>query len=164
MPTTDTPLALTQRLRSSRPLVLAAAGIGLATVLAGCASGTGDDGSTGSDGSNGTDSVDSEGTTTSGDYADGTYEADGSYQSPNGAETISVEITLEDNIVTDVTVTPQADGGNSEKFQTQFAGGIADEVVGENIDSLEVSRVAGSSLTSGGFNEAIDEIKSEAAA
>lgn len=163
MPTTDTPLALTQRLRSSRPLVLAAAGVGLATVLAGCASGTGTDGSTGSDGTGGTDSVDSEGTT-SGDYADGTYEADGSYQSPNGTETISVEVTLEDNIVTDVTVTPQADGGNSEKFQTQFAGGIADEVVGEDIDSLEVSRVAGSSLTSGGFNDAIDQIKSEAAA
>jgi hypothetical protein len=36
-------------------------------------------------------------------------------------------------------------------------------VVGQDIDQISVSRVAGSSLTSGGFNQAIDTIKSEAA-
>ena len=35
--------------------------------------------------------------------------------------------------------------------------------VGKDIDEISVSRVAGSSLTSGGFNQAIDAIKSEAA-
>ena len=52
----------------------------------------------------------------------------------------------------------------SEEYQGRFIGGIADVVVGQDIDDIQVSRVAGSSLTSGGFNEAIEAIKSEAAA
>ena len=52
----------------------------------------------------------------------------------------------------------------SEQYQGQFIGGISDAVVGQDIDDLAVSRVAGSSLTSGGFNQAIEAIKSEAAA
>ena len=51
--------------------------------------------------------------------------------------------------MTAVTVTPHAEDGTRESgFQTQFADNIADEVVGVDIDELEVSRVAGSSLTS----------------
>ena len=42
--------------------------------------------------------------------------------------------------------------------------GIADEVVGVALDDLNVSRVAGSSLTSGGFNQAVESIKEQAAA
>ena len=52
----------------------------------------------------------------------------------------------------------------SEQYQGEFIGGIADVVVGEDIDEISVSRVAGSSLTSGGFNEAIEAIKADAAA
>ncbi|RYJ03264.1 MAG: FMN-binding protein [Actinomycetales bacterium] len=98
-------------------------------------------------------------------YTAGDYTAEGSYQSPAGQQSVEVEVTLEeDGTITAVTVTPQADGGNSEQFQKKFAGGIADEVVGTKIDDLNVSKVSGSSLTSGGFNAAIDEIKDEAAA
>jgi hypothetical protein len=57
---------------------------------------------------------------------------------------------------------PQA--RESQDYQSQFIGGIADAVVGKDIDQISVSRVAGSSLTSGGFNDAIETIKSEAAA
>ena len=64
--------------------------------------------------------------------------------------------------MTFVTVTPHATEGNQKKFQTQFAGGIADVVLGKDIDELSVSRVGGSSLTSSGFNDALEAIKSEA--
>ena len=98
-------------------------------------------------------------------YTPGDYAAEGSYQTPGGQQSVEVEVTLaEDGTISAVTVTPQADGGNSEQFQTKFAGGIADEVVGTKIDDLDVSKVSGSSLTSSGFNAAIDEIKDEAAA
>lgn len=98
-------------------------------------------------------------------YTAGDYTAEGSYQTPGGQQSVEVEVTLaEDGTISAVTVTPQADGGNSEQFQKKFAGGIADEVVGTKIDDLDVSKVSGSSLTSGGFNAAIDEIKDEAAA
>lgn len=98
-------------------------------------------------------------------YTAGDYTAEGSYQTPGGQQSVEVEVTLaEDGTISAVTVVPQADGGNSEQFQKKFAGGIADEVVGTKIDDLDVSKVSGSSLTSGGFNAAIDEIKDEAAA
>ncbi|MFT4300019.1 MAG: FMN-binding protein [Aeromicrobium sp.] len=98
-------------------------------------------------------------------YTPGDYTATGSYTTPGGRQSVEVEVTLEaDGTITDVTVIPLADGGNSEQFQTKFAGGIAAEVVGTKIDDLSVSKVSGSSLTSGGFNAAIEEIKDEAAA
>lgn len=98
----------------------------------------------------------------SGTYADGTYEATGSYTSPNGQEEVDVSLTLEGDVITAVTVTPEATNPNSVNYQNQFADGIAAIVVGKDIDEIDVSRVAGSSLTSGGFNEAVETIKSEA--
>jgi len=103
------------------------------------------------------------GGTGSGTYADGTYTADGSYATPESVESISVTITLEDDIVTDVEVTGNPQKRESEEYQSKFIGGIASVVVGQDIDDLQVSRVAGSSLTSGGFNDAIETIKAEAA-
>jgi hypothetical protein len=99
---------------------------------------------------------------TSAVYADGTFEATGEYAAPSGAESIEVELTLEDDTVTAVTVTPRATSGNAAQYQGQFAGGIAAEIVGRDIDTLQVSRVAGSSLASDGFNEALAQIKAEA--
>ena len=96
-------------------------------------------------------------------YADGTYEATGTYTSPNGKEEIDVSLTLAGDVITAVTVTPEATNPNSVNYQNQFADGISEVVVGKDIDEIEVSRVAGSSLTSGGFNEAVETIKSEAA-
>ncbi|MEG9227493.1 FMN-binding protein [Aeromicrobium sp. Sec7.5] len=98
-------------------------------------------------------------------FAAGDYAAEGSYQTPGGQQSVEVDLTLaEDGTISAVTVTPQADGGNSEQFQKKFAGGIADEVVGTKISELDVSKVSGSSLTSSGFNAAIDKIVDEAAA
>jgi uncharacterized protein with FMN-binding domain len=96
------------------------------------------------------------------DYKDGSYTADGSYQSPNGTESITVTVTLADDTVTAVDVVSNAESANSKRYQAEFISGIAAEVVGKDIDSLKVSKVAGSSLTSGGFNAAIDTIKTEA--
>jgi uncharacterized protein with FMN-binding domain len=100
----------------------------------------------------------------SGEFADGTYTAEGSYSTPGGEESISVELTVTGDVVSDVTVTPEASGGNAERFQGEFASGIADEVVGEDLAGLSVDKVSGSSLTSGGFNEALDQIRADAAA
>ncbi|MDY0911027.1 FMN-binding protein [Microbacterium sp. CFBP9034] len=127
-------------------------------LLAGCAPATDtpDDASTDTaDGSSGADGAAA--------YADGTYTADGTYQTPESVETISVTVTLEDDVVTDVEVVGDPQKSESEQYQGQFIGGISDEVVGQDIDDISVSRVAGSSLTSGGFNQAIDAIKAEAA-
>lgn len=103
--------------------------------------------------------------TESGTYTAGTYDAEGSYSTPGGEQSIDVEVTIEaDGTITDVEVTPHAESGNSAEFQEEFADGIADQVVGKRIDELDVSKVSGSSLTSGGFNAAIEDILAEAQA
>lgn len=95
-------------------------------------------------------------------YKDGTYSADGNYVSPNGTETVGVELTLSGGTVSDVNITQHPSNPNTRKFQGEFAGGIKAQIVGKKLDELNVSKVAGSSLTSGGFNEAVEKIKAEA--
>ena len=69
-----------------------------------------------------------------------------------------------DGVVTDVTVTPESENLTGQQYQSRFAGGIAGEVVGKQLDELKVSKVSGSSLTSGGFNDAVETIKADATA
>ena len=95
-------------------------------------------------------------------YKDGTYSADGNYKSPNGTETVGVQLTLASGTVSAVEITEHPSNPNTRKFQGQFAGGIADQVVGKSLDEIKVSKVAGSSLTSGGFNQAVEAIKAQA--
>ena len=97
-------------------------------------------------------------------YADGSYQATGDYQSPNGAETIEVSVTVSGGVIDSIEVVPQATNSTSTRYQGMFAGGIANEVVGKSLDEADVSRVAGSSLTSGGFAEALEAIRQDAKA
>ncbi|TQJ32984.1 FMN-binding protein [Arthrobacter sp. SLBN-122] len=138
------------------------AGLSLAGTVAGCAPSAADS----TPGTAGTPATPASGPSalagSGGSYKDGTYSADGNYVSPNGTETVGVQLTLAGGKVTDVQITQHPSNPNTRKFQGQFAGGIAAQVVGRNIDELNVSKVAGSSLTSGGFNQAVDRIKAEA--
>ncbi|MEO5535622.1 MAG: hypothetical protein ABIR17_10870 [Pseudolysinimonas sp.] len=131
---------------SSRVAALGFAGLGLAGALAGCSAGT-----------PAGPAVD-----TSAVYTDGTYTADGSYVVPSGTESVTVELTLKGDIVTNVVVTGHATDPQAIQHQSEFAGGIAAVVVGKDIDTLQVSRVGGSSFTSIGFNKALAEIKADA--
>ena len=107
--------------------------------------------------------ADSDSTASSGDYADGTYEGSGSYANPGGVSEVDVTITISDGKVSDVEVEPGA-SGTSLQYQQKFISGIADEVVGKSLDEISVSKVSGSSLTSQGFNQALDQIKADAQA
>jgi uncharacterized protein with FMN-binding domain len=132
------------------------AAVAVAAPLAGCAA---DAAST-----PGAADLASGGGATSDTYTDGTYTEPGSYQSPLGLETIEVTLTLAGSVITDVTVVGLGDHSTTRRFQGEFIGGIADAVVGENIDEIVIDRVAGSSLTSGGFEEAVGKIKADALA
>lgn len=155
-----TPVARPARVAGAAASVLAIA------ALAGCATSgavAGEDESL--DAPAATDETGATGSTSTGAYADGTYTADGTYVDGGGvAETITVTITLADDIVTAVEVAGDAASPQSQQYQEAFIGGISDAVVGQDIDDLAVSRVAGSSLTSGGFNDALEKIMADAAA
>jgi hypothetical protein len=97
-------------------------------------------------------------------YVDGQYSAIGDYQSPGGKQEIGVTVTLSNSVITALTLDTSNTTGPSAEFQGKFSSGIDDLVVGKSIDELSVSKVSGSSLTSIGFNDAIDQIKTEAAA
>lgn len=92
-------------------------------------------------------------------YKNGQYDATGNYVSPGGAEEVKVSLTLEDGIIKDITVTPQAFRPNSIKFQGLFAANYKPLVIGKNIDDVQLDKVGGSSLTPKGFNDAISQIK-----
>jgi len=97
-------------------------------------------------------------------YANGTYEATGEYVSPGGRESIDVSVTVMNGKITDTTVTPNADSGEAKEYQQRFAANYKDMVVGKSIDEVSLTRVAGSSLTGIGFNDALEQIKEDAAA
>lgn len=159
----------------SRPVRSGAAIVGVAAALAltGCASGAAEtetEPTTGSD-TQATETTPSEpaaeateAAAPSSVYVDGEYTATGSYQTPESVEELTVTLTVADDVVTAVEVTGNPTKAESKQYQGQFIGGIADVVVGRSVDEISVSRVAGSSLSSGGFNAALEQIKSEAAA
>ena len=95
-------------------------------------------------------------------YADGSYTATGSYSTPGGSENVTVTVTLADDVITGVTATGSARGGTSAQYQSQFLANYERQVVGKSIDEVSLSRVSGSSLTSRGFNAAINEIRRNA--
>jgi uncharacterized protein with FMN-binding domain len=93
-------------------------------------------------------------------YADGTYQADGWYGGLPSS--IGVELTLSDDVITDVDVTAHATDPTSLDYQRRFADAVPAIVVGRPINEVHVSRLAGSSGTPDGFNDALDQIKREA--
>jgi uncharacterized protein with FMN-binding domain len=100
--------------------------------------------------------------TISKDYKDGVYETVGNYMSPGGEESIEVTLTLVDNVVTKADVVSKAERPNSVKFQGIFVENFEPMVVGRNINEIKLDKVAGSSLTPKGFNDALEKIKAQA--
>lgn len=96
-------------------------------------------------------------------YKDGTYDAIGNYISPGGDEQIDVSLTLKDGVINDINVTSLATRPTSKEKQGQFISGYKSMVVGKNIDDVSLTVVSGSSLTSTGFNDALNKIKAQAA-
>jgi len=97
---------------------------------------------------------------TDSDYRDGEYQATGEYGSLPSS--ITVKVTLRDKLITDVEVTPHATNETSLDLQKRFAKAVPKVVIGKSIDEVNVGRLAGSSGTPDGFNNAIEQIKEQA--
>ncbi|HEY2643627.1 MAG TPA: hypothetical protein VGI56_07745 [Galbitalea sp.] len=143
----------------TKTTIAAFAGLSLVGALAGCSS-------TPAASAQGDASVSdpATGSTTSANssFKDGTYTAPGTYVSPGGTEHISVKLTLKNQVVTALTVTTVEADPTATGYEQMFEGGIDAVVVGKKINDLNVGVVAGSSLTSQGFNRALDAIKAQA--
>jgi uncharacterized protein with FMN-binding domain len=133
------------------------AGLSVVGVLAGCSATPA--ASTGGSASGTT----AGGTTSNATYKDGSYTAPGTYTSPGGEEQISVTLTLAKNVITAMKVTTVKADPTATGYERMFEGGISAATVGKDINSLKIGVVAGSSLTSMGFNNALAKIKADAA-
>lgn len=111
---------------------------------------------------NGQDEDNESETENTSDYENGTYSATGTYTAPPGQEEIEISITLENGIITDTEFTGLSQNATSQRYQGIFAENYEELVIGQPIDEVELDKVAGSSLTPGGFNEALQQVRSEA--
>lgn len=152
-------------MNSKKPLLTAAAGLALLGT-AGCgSSGAADDPTPAPAPDTASSGAASTGTAagTAGDYQDGEYSATGSYIPPsNTKEEVTVTLTLSGGNVTALDVSTSGNHPTSKRYQAEFTDGVQEQVVGKPLDELDVHKVAGSSLTSSGFNKALDTIKAEA--
>jgi uncharacterized protein with FMN-binding domain len=96
-----------------------------------------------------------------GRYSDGVYTATGEYGGQPSH--ITVRVTLKDGVITAVTVTPHAYVPRSLELQRAFAAAVPKVVVGKRIDQVKIGKLAGSSGTPKGFNDAIRQIRTQAA-
>ncbi len=99
---------------------------------------------------------------TEGTYKDGTYSVTGNYVSPGGPRTLEVSVTLENGVITETETEVTATDATSKRFQEEFVEGYKATVVGKNIDEVTLTKVAGSSLSPKGFNDALTRIRAEA--
>lgn len=97
-----------------------------------------------------------------GAFRSGSYTATGNYRSPGGSQHIKVQLTLAGDVITAAEVRPGAIDNQSSQYQQQFIAGYRSQVVGRKINTVKLSRVSGSSLTSQGFNEALARIEAQA--
>ena len=95
-------------------------------------------------------------------YRNGTYTATGSYVTPGGRESITLTVTLQNEVITDSSLEQNAKSEQAKDYQQRFASGYKERVVGKDIDEVSLVRVAGSSLTSSGFHDALEQIKIDA--
>lgn len=97
-------------------------------------------------------------------FTDGVYDAQGRYLTPGGAEAIGVRLTITDGRVVTARVEVEASSPTARQFQHQFASRYAASVVSRDLADLGLSRVAGASLTSLGFDDALTQIRQAARA
>lgn len=95
-------------------------------------------------------------------YEDGEYSARGWYGSlPSHHD---VTLTIEDDTVSDVSITTPAEDETSLGYQQRFAEALPGAIIGRPLDEISFDRLAGSSGCSEGFMNALNQIRDDARA
>lgn len=81
------------------------------------------------------------------------------YEVPKGdANSLSVSMTIKDGIITNLNTESKYQDHESISYINDFAGSIKSKVVGKKLSDINLSRVGGASLTTGAFQDAVDQI------
>lgn len=95
-------------------------------------------------------------------YKNGTFKTQTSYQTPKrDVYAMEVSLVLENDIVKDAQIV-YTQGAEKDPNAQKFEAAYRTEVIGKNIDSINLSRVGGASLTTNAFNTALVDIKADA--
>ncbi len=111
---------------------------------------------------NSTADTSSTGSSSSGTYKDGTYTAKGDFSTPGGNEEITVTITISNGAISSSSVTGDVTSRESKEYLQDFKDQYEESVSGKSVATLRLSRIAGASLTTRGFNNALDAIRNQA--
>lgn len=98
------------------------------------------------------------------DYVDGTYTTAVTYMTPKKDEyLLDVTFTIANDVVIDTDIV-YSQGAEKDPNAQRFEAAYEAVVIGKDIDTLNLSRVGGASLTTGAFNKALANIKLDAGA
>ena len=97
-------------------------------------------------------------------YKDGTYTVTADYYTPEDTDTIKVTLAVKDGVVSGVTSTTTTSSRESRQYDSMFLNAYKSYVVGKSLKDLNLNRVSGASLTTEGFNNALDMIRQQAQA
>ena len=95
-------------------------------------------------------------------YKNGTYVQTVTYSSPGGSDKAQVSLTITNDKVTSAVFSGTASNPASNNYQSQFASGFKQQVVGRSLDGLNLQVVNGASLTTNAFNSAVTKIQAQA--
>jgi cytoskeletal protein RodZ len=94
-------------------------------------------------------------------YTNGTYRTQSTYRTPEGTYVMDVTLVIANDSVTSASLSFDADGARSG-YSKRFTSGYQNQVIGKNLEGLNLSRVSGASLTTNAYNNALNNIRSQA--
>lgn len=97
-------------------------------------------------------------------YKDDTYTVTTSYTAPSRTtHKVTATLKIVNDIVTEARVNFSGEKAEtSSQYQSSFSQNYQSEVVGKKLDSISLTRVGGASLTTGAFNKALVQVKTQA--
>lgn len=96
------------------------------------------------------------------DYVDGTYTSKITYKVPDHRNyTMDVTVTIDNDKITTSNIV-YSDNALEDSNTKKFDNAYSSQVIDKDIDSINLSRIGGASLTTKAFNDAIDAVKVDA--
>jgi len=91
--------------------------------------------------------------------ADGTYKDNVTYQYHSGSELIEIDITVQNDTITDASIIPHNPNPVSARYIAGVNAALPELVIGKKIDQLNIPhQVSGSSLTTAAFKQQIADL------
>lgn len=104
-------------------------------------------------------------TTSSGGYRDGTYTKTVSYNVPHGgSNSVAVTLVVSGGKITSVKTNDNYSDGESSYYVSSFESSVSSDAAGQSLASYSPSQIGGASLTTYAFSNALDSIRTQAAA